>query len=204
MNRGMKQILRSCKVCNVNLQITHQAAFQSFCHFYQLNFCVIWRMCSSTALHLLYSGSCCSRSTRSQMSALETWVLMKTSERCDQALLRLSPGWGDRDTMVTKKIDISSAELHLSWQMVDLMMRNNVFSVCRCFCVQEYLKLYFCLLLSHRFCLIMIIRLKWMLNAAVSLKYHWDRKTHCVAHPHCETRTLTESLWKRIFLQYSI
>lgn len=48
------------------------------------DFCVIWRTRSSTMRHSLWKF-CCSRSARSQMSVLETRVLMRSSERCDQA-----------------------------------------------------------------------------------------------------------------------
>lgn len=48
------------------------------------DFCVIWRICSSTTRHLLWKF-CCSGSARSQMSVLETRVLVRSSERCDQA-----------------------------------------------------------------------------------------------------------------------
>lgn len=47
------------------------------------DFCVIWRMLRSTTRFLLWK-SCCSRVACSQMSALETRVLMTTTKRCDQ------------------------------------------------------------------------------------------------------------------------
>lgn len=48
------------------------------------DFCVIWRTRSCTKRHSIWKF-CCSRSARSQMSVLETRVLMRSSERCDQA-----------------------------------------------------------------------------------------------------------------------
>lgn len=63
---------------------------------YSVAFTVLWKLWRS-------------RSPRSQKSTLETRGLMRTSERCDHALLWLSPGWRDRDTMVKGKKDISSA-----------------------------------------------------------------------------------------------
>lgn len=154
-------------------------------------------MCSSTALHSLYSGNWCSRSTHSQMSALEMQVLMRTSERCKRHSSGSAQAEGTGTWWQRKKIDISSAESHSSWQMVDLMIRNNI-SVCRN--IWNFISVFYC----HRFWLIMKMRVKWMLNTAVSFMHHWDRKTHHVKHPHCGDSLLTNPLWKRKFLQSSI
>lgn len=90
-----------------------------------------------------------------------------------------------------KKIDISSAESHSSWQMVDLMIRNDI-SVCRN--IWNFISVFYC----HRFWLIMKMRLKWMLNTAVSFMHHWDRKTHHVTHPHCGHYAHKISMEKKI------
>lgn len=134
-NPGAKSTMSMCRL-HIKQHFRASAIFHSFVS-------VIWRMCSSTVLHLLYSGN-------SGVLGLPVhrWVHLKCECWWEpvRGVIRHSSGSAQTEGTETrwerkKKLDISSAESHSSWQMVDLIFGNDVFSVCR--------QLYFCLLLSH-------------------------------------------------------